>query len=126
MKVDSRSKPVTAINERKDITGDSTCQTLALLQHCYRQPLVSVLNRAFERRVNLRFQALAEQKRFHILNQKLLVFGINCAQTVMIDQLILRCDPGLPASLADLLMNLFAQGAAKRRFFQRWQLFAAS
>jgi hypothetical protein len=83
-------------------------------------------DRPFERGVDLRLQPLAEQKRFHILDQELLVFGIDRAQTVVVDQLVLRHQPGFPATLANLLVNLFAQGVAERRFFQAGQFVSAA
>jgi hypothetical protein len=81
---------------------------------------------ALQRRVNLCALACAKEKGLHIFDQKVLVIRVDRAQPVMIDKLILRRQPRLPAGLANLGVNLFAQRVAKGRFLQTGQLLLAT
>jgi hypothetical protein len=85
----------------------------------------SMLNRTLQRSVNLCAFADIEQKRLHVFDQELLMFGIDRAQSIMIDELILRSQPGFPATGTNFSVNLFPQRAAERRLFQRWKLLPA-
>ena len=86
----------------------------------------SIRNLALHGCINLGLCARAEQEGLHIVQQEGLMIGIDRAQTIMVDELILRRQPGLPASLANFSVNLFAQRAAERRFFQAGQLLLAA
>ncbi len=77
---------------------------------------------ALERSVNLRLLTFAEKECFHVLNKKLLMFGVDRAQPVMIDKLVLSREPRLPARLTNMLVHLFTQSAAKWRSLQSRQL----
>jgi hypothetical protein len=81
----------------------------------------SIRDFALQGGVDLRAFARAEEKGLHIFDQKVLVIGIDRAQSIMIDKLVLRGQPSLPAGLANFGVNLFAQRAAKRRFLQTRQ-----
>src|SRR5574341_1295126 len=112
----STSKPASTIHS-KQYADENQWLSSALCFPRYRE-YSSMRDCAFERGVNLRFQTFPEQKRFHIHDQKLLMLRIDRAQTVMVDQLVLGHHPGLPATLANLFVDLFAQRVAERRFFQ--------
>jgi hypothetical protein len=64
-------------------------------------------------RIDLGLHSSAKEEGLHVLYQELLVLGIDGAQSVVIDQLILRRQPRLPAGLADLFVDLLAKWAAE-------------
>jgi hypothetical protein len=86
----------------------------------------SIRDFALQGCVNFHLFARAEEKSLHIFEQKVLMFGVDGAQAVMIDQLILRGQPGFPASQADFGVNLAAQRIAEGRFFQAGELLFAT
>jgi hypothetical protein len=85
-----------------------------------------VADGSLESRIDLGLQSSPKKKRFHVLNQKLLMFRIDRTQSVMVDQLILGCEPSLPASLADLFVNFPAERATERGFLKGRELLPAT
>src|SRR5215468_4672863 len=78
---------------RKDITAPLACQRTphernGRARRERRRTFArsgSMCDGPLQRRVNLRFQTLTEQKRLHVFDQKLLVLRVDRAQTVMVD-----------------------------------------
>jgi hypothetical protein len=71
---------------------------------------------ALQRGVNFRLRQLAfmEEEGFHVLDQKLLMFRVDCAETEMVDELVLFCHPLSPATLTNVFVNALAQRVAER------------
>ena len=81
-----------------------------------------VRNLPLERSVYLGLFAGAEEKSLHIFNQELLMLRVDRAQPIMVNQLVLRRQPGFPASLTGLLVDAFAERVAEGRCVQSRQV----
>lgn len=77
-------------------------------------------------RINFRLLPFIKKVRQHVIKQELLMFGVDRTQAVMVNQLVLRGQPGFPAARTDLFKDPFAERIAKWRAFQRGQVLSAT
>ena len=88
--------------------------------------IFSMRNFPLQRSVYLSLFAGAEEKGLHIFNQELLMFWIDRAQPIMVNQLILRRQPGFPTGLTGLLVDALAERVAEWRRVQCRQVLLTS